>query len=235
MRLARKRIVFVIVEGPSDDEALGLFFHQFYKDNSVYVHIVHGDLTVTNRNIKNEIADAVKKYADSNHFQKIHFKEVIHLVDMDGAYISDDAIVKDNSAEKTVYTLTEIRTASPDLIRERNAIKRKNLDTISQLSKVWGTIPYRAYYMSCNLEHVLYNTNNCSDDEKERFSIEFARRYRNNFNGFIELLKNSEFSVSGEYKITWAYIKERNRSLQRNSNLWLCFDDTQQSEIREEQ
>ena len=43
--MARKKIVFVIVEGPSDDEALGVLFSKVYDKDSVYVHIMHGDIT----------------------------------------------------------------------------------------------------------------------------------------------------------------------------------------------
>ncbi len=45
--VARKKIVFVIVEGPSDDEALGVLLHQMYDKNTVHVHITHGDVTTT--------------------------------------------------------------------------------------------------------------------------------------------------------------------------------------------
>ena len=32
--MARKKIVFVIVEGPSDSDALGLYFNRFFDRNS---------------------------------------------------------------------------------------------------------------------------------------------------------------------------------------------------------
>jgi hypothetical protein len=40
--VARRKIVFLIVEGPSDDEALGVLLNQIYDKNTVYVHITHG-------------------------------------------------------------------------------------------------------------------------------------------------------------------------------------------------
>ena len=43
--MARKKIVFVIVEGPSDSEALSGILNKIFSDNTVYVHIVHGDIT----------------------------------------------------------------------------------------------------------------------------------------------------------------------------------------------
>ena len=41
--MTRKKIVFVIVEGPSDDEALGAIFSRAFDKNAVYVEVMHGD------------------------------------------------------------------------------------------------------------------------------------------------------------------------------------------------
>ena len=43
--MARKKIIYVIVEGPSDDEALGVILNRLYDKNAVYVEITHGDIT----------------------------------------------------------------------------------------------------------------------------------------------------------------------------------------------
>ena len=146
--MARKKIVFVIVEGPSDEEALGLFLNRIFDKNSVHVHIVHGDLTTMAGSIKNRIADEIRAYANSTHLKKIHFQEVIHIVDMDGAYIPDSAVVEDAGVSDPIYSTTEIRTHDPEGIRSRNEQKRSNLDTISSLLSVWGGVPYQAYFMS---------------------------------------------------------------------------------------
>ena len=43
--MARKKIIYVIVEGPSDDEALGVIFQRLFSDQKIYVEITHGDIT----------------------------------------------------------------------------------------------------------------------------------------------------------------------------------------------
>ena len=43
--MARKKIIYVIVEGPSDDEALGVILNRLYDKNAVYVESTHGDIT----------------------------------------------------------------------------------------------------------------------------------------------------------------------------------------------
>lgn len=221
--MARKKIVFVIVEGPSDDEALGLFLTRIYDKNKVYVHIVHGDLTTTTGKIKDKIADAVRAYANSTHLTKLNFEEVIHIVDMDGAYIPDSAIIDDATAIHPLYSITEIHTCDPDGIIERNKRKRKNIDVISSLSTVWGGVTYHAYYMSCNLDHVLYNKLNCTDQEKEDNAYAFAKKYDNDLPGFVAYLSNSNFSVTGDYLDTWKFTKQGKHSLERHTNIGLCL------------
>ena len=59
--MARKKIVFVIVEGPSDDTALSLLLSQLYNEQTVHVHIMHRDITtdkgVTSSNIITKVCD----------------------------------------------------------------------------------------------------------------------------------------------------------------------------------
>lgn len=43
--MARKKIVFVIVEGPSDDDAIGYFLDKLFDKNTVYVQVMHCDIT----------------------------------------------------------------------------------------------------------------------------------------------------------------------------------------------
>ena len=90
--MARKKIVFVIVEGPSDDAALGVILVRLYDKNAVHVEITHGDITsdrtVTPQNIAAKIGNMVRGYARSNHYKAADFQEVIHLIDMNGSSLS---------------------------------------------------------------------------------------------------------------------------------------------------
>lgn len=225
--VAHKKIVFVIVEGPSDDEALGVILTRLYDKNAVHVEITHGDITsdlsVSAGNIASKIGNMVRGYAKANHYKISDFQEVIHLIDMDGAYIPEDAVVCDPEAEKPYYTTTEIRTAKPQQICERNKRKSSNIDRICMMNHVWGELSYRTYYMSANLDHVLYNKLNSTDEDKENDAYAFARKYKDDLKGFLSFISESEFSVGGDYRDSWTYIKEGTHSLERHSNLGLCF------------
>lgn len=101
--LARKKIVLVIVEGASDDTALGVALNQVFDKDSVYIHIMHGDITtrkgVNSQNIISKIGDEVKGYAKSQHYKASDFKQIIHIVDTDATYIPDANIIEDTTLE----------------------------------------------------------------------------------------------------------------------------------------
>ena len=104
-----------------------------------------------------------------------------------------------------------------------NRICDQNVERLASLNKVWVSIPYSVYYMSCNLDHVLYGKLNSSDEDKERDAIAFARKYKDDVPGFIDFMTKSEFSVCDGYKESWKYIQEERHSLERHSNLGIAF------------
>ena len=226
MRLARKKVVLVLVEGPSDDTALGIMLNQIYDKDSVYVHIMHGDITtrkgVRSDNIVAKIGNEVRSYAKSHHYSWKDFKQIIHIVDTDGAYIPDDKIILDLECEKVLYQSDGIYTSNPSGIVERNKQKVGNLNRLKEVRKIWN-IPYQIYYMSCNLDHVLYNKPNSTDNQKETNAYTFAKRYRNDVEGFVDFMCDSEFSVVSNYKESWDYIETEMNSIERHSNLGICI------------
>ena len=169
--------MFVIVEGPSDAEALEVLLNQIYDKNSVYLEITHGDVTTAkdagSSTILSMLGGILETYMKANHLAKSHFQEIVHIVDMDGAYVPDSVIMKDETAQKTIYSLTEIRTDKVSKIIDRNATKRACINKISSTPKLHN-IPYQAYFMSCNLDHVLYDKLNSTDEEKERDAFSYS-------------------------------------------------------------
>lgn len=237
--MARKKVVFVIVEGPSDDAALGVILNRLYDKSKVHIEIMHGDITtdlsIDPSNIVSALGNIVKNYAETMHFSQIHFQEVIHLVDMDGAFIPETAIVDNPDADKPLYSLTEIQTSRPEQMVLRNKHKKSKLNRISTLKKVWGSIPYQAYYMSCNLDHVLYGKLNSSSEEKENDAYAFAKIYKDDIDGFLTFISDSEFSRMDGYKESWEFIKKDLHSLERHTNLGLCFAEIRKGRRNQEQ
>lgn len=226
--LARKKVVLVIVEGPSDDTALGIVLNQIFDNDSVYVHIMHGDITtkkgVRSDNIVAKVGNVIRAYARAQHYTPKDFKQIIHIVDTDGAYIPDENIIFDLDCKNVSYESDGIHTVDQKGIIERNKQKTANLNRLIGVGEIWN-IPYRIYYMSCNLDHVLHNKQNSSDEEKETDAYAFAKKYKNDVNGFVKFICGSEFSVIGDYKESWLHIENRMNSLYRYTNLGICINE----------
>lgn len=226
--MARRKIVLVIVEGPSDADSLELYFSKFFDSNTVHMKIMYGDITskrgINQSNIKARLGNEIKVYAENNHFKAADVQQIIHLVDMDGAFVDDSVIIEDETKDKFVYTLKSVIVPNRQVAIEQNEHKRENLNTLSSRTSVmWNNIPYKIYYMSCNLDHVLHDKPNATDEEKKANSLAFTEMYYDDINAFIKFISESTFSQCTDYKESWDYIKQDKHSLERNSNLGLCF------------
>lgn len=226
--MKRKKVVLVIVEGPSDEEALGPVLNNYFDKDRVYVHTHHGDITTEKgnkcSNIISKVNECVKQCMRQYPFKRSDFKRIIHVVDMDGAFIPDNAIVEDKDAYKPIYTEEIIRTNHPEGIVKRNAQKRENINRLIPTSII-GNIPYQIYYMSSNLDHVLYNKLNSTDVEKESDANDFAIKYKDDLIGFKSFIQESDFSVNQDFTDSWNYIKQGNHSLERHTNFGLCLEN----------
>ena len=226
--MSRKKIVFVIVEGPSDETALGVSLSRVFNSDEVYIHIIHGDITtckgITGSNVVANVGNEIRKYTASRHYKKTDLAQIIHIVDMDGAFIPHESIVQNDGISGVLYSTDNIYTPDRDMLIERNRQKQENIFRLRRQPIIWD-IPYRIYYMSCNLDHVLYDKLNSTDEEKENDAYEFARRYKDDQDGFVKYMCDSYFSVQGNYKETWEHIEKDTNSLKRFTNFNLCIKD----------
>jgi len=226
--LARRKIVFVIVEGPSDETALGIALNQVFDKESVYVHIMHGDVTtrtgVNSQNIVAKLGDEVKAFASRNHYKASDFKQIIHIVDTDAVYLEDDKVLEDAECMELSYQDDGIHTNDVNKVIFRNKQKKENLYRLRTCGKIWG-VPYRVYYMSCNLDHVLYDKRNSTDEEKENDAYAFAKKYKSNVDAFMDFMCESDFSVKSEFKDSWEFIEKDMHSIERYTNLPICLEE----------
>lgn len=224
--MARRKVVFVIVEGASDETALGITLNQVFDKESVHVHIMHGDITtrigVTSQNIVAKVGNEVRAYATSNHYKASDFKQIIHIVDTDATYLTEEKIIEDQECEELAYQDDGIHTNDVGKVVSRNKQKSENLYRLRSCGNIWG-VPYRVYYMSCNLDHVLYDKRNSTDEEKEQDAYKFAKVYKNNVGAFMNFMCKSSFSVKGDFKESWEFIEGDMHSIERYTNLPICL------------
>lgn len=231
--MARKKVVFIIVEGPSDQEALETLLTKIFNSSTVIVKVMHCDITtelnVTPTNIKSKIADAIKNYANQFGLKNSHFRQVVHLIDTDGAYVSDDCILENDSIERPLYSTTNITARKRENIIDRNLRKRNNVNILHTCPTIWS-IPYSVYYMSCNLDHVLHDKLKSTNGEKEADAYAFAKKYHDDVEAFVKFICESDFSVMGEYLNSWKFIKEEKHSLERYTNFGICLNEDRSDE-----
>ena len=228
MARKRRKVVLVIVEGPSDETALEQSFAALFDPDKVMIKVVHGDMTVdigaNPSNIASSVGNLVRRWALKYGLKRSDFLKVIHLTDTDGAYIPDMNVVEDvNHSGPPEYNEINIIASPKSNIKARNAMKRANLDKLSSISTMWRDIPYSIYYMSCNLDHVLYGSQNSDDATKQDNAFQFAKRYKYDLDGFVAYISDPAIAVAGDYKTTWDFIRQGQNSLHRYTNLSLCF------------
>ena len=122
-----------------------------------------------------------------------------------------------------MYYEDHIETFNKSALENRNASKSSVLLKLIT-TKTIKRIPYRVYFNSCNLEHVLYGElKNFSDEEKEIMADDFSDKYCEDMEGFRLFLLS--VLPKEEYKESWKFIREGSNSLKRFSNMILILNE----------
>ena len=220
-----KKVVTVIVEGPSDENAIGGILKEFFSSEEVQFAVVHGDITsnysTTKENVVSKVGALIETIKSKYGYKWGDFVKIIHIADTDGAFTKN--CIKEAEVENIQYYEDHMEYFDIEEVEKRNAHKSEIMFKLYTTGKI-RNIPYRLYFNSCNLEHVLYNElKDFSDDEKEILSDEFAEKYEGKVLEFIDFISDKSVSVEGTYKETWKYIEKDKNSLQRHSNMHLIF------------
>lgn len=245
---SRKKIIVFLVEGYSELNALGptlsalydsidpeyeVFFPPMYENREE----TWGDFTSKNGIDPKTVEKCIDKLYLDNFLkkQKLYAKdisEIIHIFDMDGAYIEDENVVYGKNPmgiDKVYYAEDKILTTNVAGIQGRNKKKRENIDHLLSLETVKiisKSIPYSGYFFSSNLDHFLHNDANIPEgrDKVDR-AEKYALKYVDDPDGFvrsIESLPGALLDMS--YEDSWEFIRERgNHSLQRHTNINILF------------
>ena len=222
----RKKAMIFILEGPSDDTSLTGSLNHIFASSRIEPLIMHRDITsdrnVTNRNIIKKLHEEIKAFCSKKFLTKSNILRIVHIIDTDGAFIPDELIQEDTDCRQIVYSEDNIRCRSKENLIRRNHIKQQNLQKLLDTHNIGG-LSYSLYYMSSNLEHVLHNRINLTDEEKEELSYEFAEICAEKPEYFIQLMTSQTVFIDGSYRESWDFIKSGKHSLERHSNLALCF------------
>lgn len=144
---------------------------------------------------------------------------------MDAVFISDDNIYEDNTTNRFAYKEDGIYAPNKSRVIERNNKKKSLLNLLSSTNIVYKSVPYRVFYFSCNLEHVLHNKREVEEELKIKYAEDFQDEYIDDLDGFIDLICKSNFSVKKEYKESWEFIKRDSNSIKRFTNFNILLED----------
>ena len=224
----QKSVVLFIVEGQTEETALETVLNRIFSSETVKFDIVRDDITAQQYTVPDEVVLAVNKRIDSycNHIiKRKDIGKVIHLIDMDGAFIPESAVKFDPEHEKAWYTADGIYIYKPERIIMRNREKAKNISQLITRNKIKNT-PYSAYYFSTNFDEIICgNANLMSDKEKANAAEDFDFKYGEDPDAFLDFLMKSDFSVLGTYGESWWHIKQKLHSLHRYTNFGICFQN----------
>ena len=251
----KRQIVLFLVEGKSDREALQLAIPELYDQIDENVEVFFpvmvedeeekgGDITskikVWPRNIEEKIYEFfLKDFFNEQKIMPKDITEIVQIIDMDGAYVSDDMICDGDTQtgeDRPYYDENTIITKRVEGIIKRNAHKRENIDYLSSLSTIkvkQKTVKYSIYYFSSNLDHFLHHDANLDYRKKRELADSFARSYIGNVEGFIKQMTDDSDAVCGmDYKQSWDFIKtEGPNSLQRHTNLSILLSSLQKRKL----
>lgn len=226
--MSEKKVVAFIVEGPSDEAALGSIMKDFFGGREVRFVVVHGDITTKNyvsaETIAERIDEQISRIKSRYRYRTEDFLRIIHITDTDGVFIPDEN-VREADVRGIQYHAEYMESKRTDSAIDRNHRKAEILNKLRKAEEIGG-IPYQVYYNSRNLEHVLYgDLRGHSAEEKQRMSDDFADRYDGKADEFIQFISGPEVAAAGSYQETWDFIGEKTNSLHRHSNMHLIFRD----------
>lgn len=212
--------------------------------DEVFLDVQNGDVLTDlkrDKNIKNTIGEVIKAYLIKNKFNASDLKGVFQITDSDGGFIPKENVVVNAQlhpdevfyAESCIQVYDENKKKQ---IEKRNEQKVKNINILSttnffNIERV--KIPYKFYYFSTNLDHVLWHEQNEKKDQK----IAKAEKFLDSLEGTIEdflweysAISNEEVSEQS-YKKSWSILADEMNSLKRMTNVTLLFDLARNSGI----
>lgn len=235
--MASSKIVLFIVEGETDELALGRILSSLiarFSGDGVKFGITRGDITSAydspnepaSSSIKKRVQKAARSFLEIDKLRWTDLCAIVLITDTDGAFIDDELIELDVDAARLRYFEDHIETADVAGVCERNARKSaclKVLTTTSYLTYAKCKVPFKVAYMSRNLEHALSDyVCEASTEKKVELARAFTRTYGSRPDDFLRLL--DRLAPEGSYRDSWRYIAQGDNSLKRGSNMKQVLD-----------
>ena len=240
-----KKFILFIVEGSNDKIEINAMLHSHFFDQyrSFYepvFYVVNGDImletiTIRNKKVKvtsdniqqalNDVVMDFRRYSGPyNNIAVSDIKEIVQITDMDGAFIPRHNVVRDDDSVYCSYYDNCIKAKNVDGIVGRNKRKSEIIRKLLTVKQI-GNIPYSLYYVSCNMDHLLFNERNLDSRDKKPRALRFASLCNNHPEYLSESVFKYQVIEEGSYEESWNLIQKGTNSLGRYTNFNLFFTD----------
>ena len=238
-------IVVVIIEGASDKRYLKEPLEAYYRKKHghtckiVTVRDVTGDPNVNDNTFVSEMVTRIELGLSDRENMidndvAVMITEVVHVFDIDEAFVDDDLIVENENCDNFTYSRKGISYKSKQAVISRNKTKRGRIETLLKMKEItlFGkTFPYQVFFYSVNIDDFHHDDAlNWDADTKNKRAAEFERQYfiersqEGKIKKFLQIFKNNNPEDFPEtFEETWDYIKVDNHSLNKCSNVFLII------------
>ena len=257
-----KKFVLFIIEGENDKEEINAilhtpYFEEFNKNYRVEFLFhrrqsntnpnkgkirmsedTRGDITsdegTTEKNIYSLLEKIVRSFLDNIYrgIKRCDIERVVQIVDTDGAFIPDDAVVYCDT-QYDQYRSNCIETPTPGSIRTRNGRKAKVLRKMIGFSQIYG-IKYQVFFVSKDMEHVLFGYTNMGSVRKRQCRLEFQNQCETKPEIIFDSVMNPNVGTCLDYLSSWDGlngIQKGTNSLKRSTNLNLLLSELSEALI----
>ena len=231
----QKKFILFIVEGGNDKKEITAMLHSpyfaQYKDKYQFEFIdLRGDITskegITEKNIQGELNKRFLQWRESgipfNRIKPSDVQEIVHVIDTDGVFIPKED-VEYGDVGKFFYEDKRILSYAPLDAVGRNNRKSKIIKKLLNVSQI-DSVPYSIYFLSCNMDHVLFDERNPTQQAKDGKARSFPFLCSKT-DILQKTIFNSSIAAQGTYEESWIEIQDDHKSLGRYTNFNLFFGD----------
>jgi hypothetical protein len=231
--ITTNKIIMVLVEGQNDltslTQCLGYLVKKRYSDREVRLAVVGTDL------LQHEAPEGehgalelvygqVEAFLSQNKLDWENLVEVIEICDVDGVYLADGLLQA--QAGSIVYQDRTVLCADVDYIKDRNARKRKNIDSLLAdhfLYHAQRAIPFGLYYFSCNCEDVFFAERNNTPAHKRHLALKLDDDFLKDSAAFFQTYFTKAVFPFSTYQESWDALRNETTRIPRwsNLNVWL--------------
>lgn len=233
----KNKFILFWVEGNNDEREISAILHtSYFKDYYGKYDIRFqkplkngnrsgGDITadkdVTSKNVLDKLNKVLMRFRNGgegpyNNILVSDIQEIIHIVDLDGTFIPRSHIERGEDP-RLRYCEDTIETSNVDACYGRNKKKAEILRKLIETKQI-GNVPYSVYFVSANMDHLLFDERNLSQGGKNNRAFDFMSKCKRNESLLKESIFKPGIMAEVSYYESWEEIQTNTNSLKRRTN-----------------